>query len=141
VKRLIKIFFFLIFIPHIAFSQSGETKKTSSIDSIKFKVHLNPLQEMQFKFDEFDFYCANKNVKMDLSLSEDPQTIWLRTSYLLAKMNEASSETSYDILHPLYVQYLENSKFDPVRYFLGMAQIGAVGYFAYKHIKKYGFLK
>jgi hypothetical protein len=28
-----------------------------------------------------------------------------------------------------------------VRYVLGMAQAGAVGYMAYRHIKKYGFWK
>ena len=42
---------------------------------------------------------------------------------------------------PLYQKYLEDSKFNPFKYALGMMQVGAVGYLAYKHIKKYGFLK
>jgi hypothetical protein len=42
---------------------------------------------------------------------------------------------------PLYQQYLRDSEFDMVRYVLGALQAGAVGYMAYRYIKKYGFWK
>jgi hypothetical protein len=45
------------------------------------------------------------------------------------------------LMLPFYKQYLENSKFNPIRYVLGIAQTAAVGYMAYRHIKKYGFFK
>jgi len=55
--------------------------------------------------------------------------------------NAPGSKNLPYLLSPLYAQYIEDSKFNPVRYVLGMAQLSAVGYLAYKHIKKYGFLK
>ena len=78
---------------------------------------------------------------MYLLLDDDPNTIWLRTSLLISKMDLPSGDNKVDLLSPLFIQYSENSKFNPIRYMLGMAQIGAVGYLAYKHIKKYGLFK
>jgi len=46
-----------------------------------------------------------------------------------------------DMTLPLYQKYREDSKFNPFRYALGMVQTGAVGYLAYKHLKKYGFFR
>lgn len=139
-KRLIKIFVGLLFITSTAFAQQVELNKNSSNDTLKSKISINPLSEIHYKFDEFDFYRENKN-KMYLLLDEDPNTIWLRTSLLISKMDLPSKVTEADLLSPLFIQYSENSKFNPIRYMLGMAQIGAVGYLAYKHIKKYGLFK
>jgi hypothetical protein len=80
-------------------------------------------------------------MKMDVPIDGDPQTVWLRTLLAIGNTNNPGSDTRVHYLSPLYTQYIEESKFNPVRYILGMAQVGAVGYLAYKHIKKYGFLK
>jgi hypothetical protein len=73
----------------------------------------------------------------------DNSTIWMRTR--LAILNSGTpydeNEIQEHFLLPLYTKHLEDSKFDPVRYALGMAQLSAVSYLAYRHIKKYGFLK
>ena len=81
------------------------------------------------------------NMKMSVPIDGDPQTVWLRTSLALSKTEITDQKFSPHFLSPLEKQYLEDSKFNPIRYALGMVQAGAVGYLAYKHIKKYGFLK
>ena len=43
-----------------------------------------------------------------------------------------------DMLHPYLNFYLESKNISLFRRVLGIAQLGAVGYMAYKHIKKYG---
>ena len=45
------------------------------------------------------------------------------------------------MLGPLYNNYLESQKLATLKAILGSVQVGAVAYLAYKHIKKYGFLK
>jgi hypothetical protein len=73
----------------------------------------------------------------------DSSTIWLRTELALnySSFQGSGMETDYHFTSPLYQPYQEDSKFNMVRYVLGMAQLTAVGYLAYRHIKKYGFLK
>lgn len=96
---------------------------------------------MQIKFDEFELQREFNNMKMSVRIDGDPQTVWLRTSIAISNSETFGQNFSPHFLSPLEIQYLENSKFDPVKYVLGLAQLSAVGYLAYKHIKKYGFLK
>jgi len=72
----------------------------------------------------------------------NPSTVWLRTQLLISNssLNE-DGEINTHFTSPLYQQYLKDSEFDMFRYVLGIAQASAVGYMAYKHIKKYGFWK
>jgi len=81
------------------------------------------------------------SIKMNIPIDGDPQTVWLRTSLAISTSENINTEFSPHFLSPFQKQYLEDSKFDPIKSILGMAQVGAVGYLAYKHIKKYGFLK
>lgn len=96
---------------------------------------------MQIKFDEFELQREFKEMKMSVPIDGDPQTVWLRTSLAIASTENSNQNFSPHFLAPLEKQYLQDSKFDPLKYALGMVQAGAVGYLAYKHIKKYGFLK
>jgi 3'-phosphoadenosine 5'-phosphosulfate sulfotransferase (PAPS reductase)/FAD synthetase len=140
-KNLIKIFFSLLILSSIAIAQQEEINTKDSNDTSKKIIKINPLSDSLIRFDEFDFYLENNNLKMNLLLDKDPGTIWLKTSILISKINSPLKENSGYLLSPLYIQHLENSKFNPIRYVLGMAQISAVGYLAYKHIKKYGLFK
>ena len=114
-------------------------------DTIKTKPHsLIPIQNILFSLEEFDFYRELNYMKMNITASNDSNTIWLWTSFALSKSGLTTSqygEAPSNVSHILYQQYLENSKFNPVRYVFGMAQTAAVGYLAYKHLKKYGFRK
>lgn len=96
---------------------------------------------MQIKFDEFELHRQFNNMKMNVPIDGDPQTVWLRTSLAISNTENNGQNFSPHFLSQLEKQYLENTKFNPIKYALGMVQAGAVSYLAYKHIKKYGFLK
>ena len=123
------------------YSQFDDAKNIYNNDSLKIKINSNPLIDLQIKFDEFELHRDLNNMKIAVPIDGDPQTVWLRTSLAIGNTNNPGSNNKVHYLSPLYAQYIEDSKFNPVRYILGMAQVGAVGYLAYKHIKKYGFFK
>jgi len=126
-----------------AASFSQETNKNQILfsDSIKTIVPTNPFTNFQIKFDEFEIYRDLNSMKMNIDIDGDPNTLWLRTHLAVSNTNNVNTEFNPNFLSPLERKFKEDSKFDPVRYVLGAAQVGAVGYLAYKHIKKYGFLK
>jgi len=140
-KSVASIILFLFVHSSLVYSQVDDTKNFYNNDSLKIQLHFNPLIDMQIKFDEFELHRELNNMKMDVLIDGDPQTVWLRTSLAIGNTNNPGSDNKVHYLSPFYTQYIEDSKFDVVRYVLGMAEVGAVGYLAYKHIKKYGFLK
>ena len=113
------------------------------IDSINVDhqpIHVN--RNFSLVLDDLDFYLELHDLDKTLHLNADPNTTWLWTSYAISSQAAFQSNMNFDDMTlPLYQKYLEDSKFNPFRYALGMMQLGAVGYLAYKHIKKYGFLK
>jgi len=142
VKSIIKILPLLFLYAFISFAQQIDNAKIiSTNDSLKIKIESNPLTQMQIKFDEFELHREFNNMKTNVQIAGDPNTVWLRTSLAILNTDNSDQNFSPHFLSPLEKQYLENSKFNPIRYLLGMVQTGAVGYLAYKHVKKYGFLK
>lgn len=139
-KRLIKIFLYSLLIYSLTYSQDNSEKIIIG-DSIKINQKLNPLTELQIKFDEFELHRELNSFKLNIPIDGDPETVWLRTALLISKSEKTNQEFSPHFLSPLERKYHKDSKFDPIKYVLGAAQVGAVGYLAYKHIKKYGFLK
>ena len=140
-KSTIKICLLLFLLSSAGYSQLDEAKYIYNNDSLKIKIDSNPLIHMQIKFDEFELHREFNNMKINVPIDGDPNTVWLRTSLAILNTDNADQNFSPHFFSPLERQYLENSKFNPIRYALGMVQVGAVGYLAYKHIKKYGFLK
>ena len=66
-------------------------------------------------------------------------SIWLRTRLAVTNNIEQNNfESSSSIMQPYYNFYMEGKGISLFRRVLGMAQLGAVGYLAYKHLKKYG---
>jgi hypothetical protein len=142
VECLLKILFLFFFLTLISYSQQADNiNSISKNDSLKITTNQNSLIQMQIKFDEFEFHREFKDMKMNVPLDGDPNTVWLRTSLAVSNTKYTDQKFSPHFLSPLEKQYLENSKFNPLQYALGMVQAGAVGYLAYKHIKKYGFFK
>ncbi len=91
--------------------------------------------------EDFGLYLSLHS-NYDLPINKDPNTQWLWTKAVLSNSYQSFNESGVDfknMLAPQYEEFKENSKFNPIRYVLGMAQLSAVGYLAYKHIKKYGF--
>ena len=141
-KSLIKILSLLfIFSYQLLAQEKHNVNARLSDDSLKIQLKENSLLQIQIKFDEFELHRQFKEMKMSVRIDGDPNTVWLRTSLALSNTEIPDQKFSPHFLSPLEKQYLEDSKFDPLRYALGMVQAGAVGYLAYKHIKKYGFLK
>ena len=141
-KSLIKILSLLFLCTLISYSQQTDnTKLPPKNDSLKIGIIPNSLIQMQIKFDEFELQREFKEMKTSISIDGDPNTVWLRTSLAISNTNNTYQNFSPYFLSPLEKQYLEDSKFNPIRYALGMIQAGAVGYLAYKHIQKYGFFK
>lgn len=141
VNKSIKIFFLILIFSELVFSQETKKYQAPISDSIKIINQINPLTNFQIKFDEFEIYCDLNSMKMNVNIDGDPNTLWLRTSLAISNTDNSDAEFKPNFLSPLERKYREDSKFDPIRYVLGAAQVGAVGYLAYKHIKKYGFLK
>ena len=139
-KLVIKIFLLILIFISFANAQSQDTTKISLKNPGNQTPH-NYLIELQTKLDDFELHRQLYNMQTNVSLENDPQTVWLKTSFLLSQSKVNKNEGQSNLLLPLYNQYLEKSRFDPVRYVLGMAQAGAVGYLAYKHIKKYSLFK
>jgi len=142
VRTLLKILLLVLLLDNISFPQQTDNKNfIYSTDSIKARININPLMQIQNKFDEFELHREFKEMKLSIPIDGDPQTVWLRTMFAISNSENVNKDLSQHFLYPLERQFLENSKFNLVRYALGMIQVGAVGYLAYKHIKKYGFLK
>lgn len=133
----------LFFNTIITAQQSSEKNKTAIPDTIRKHSSANPVTEFSLKFQEFEFYRDLNNIKLNVPIDGDPATVWLRTFLVLSNSNPntPNSGAPSNLLSPLYQQYLEETRFDPLRYVLGLAQTSAVGYLAYRHLKKYGFLK
>jgi hypothetical protein len=137
-SRFAKIFFCCLILSSVSLSQ----EISDSIEVNDQSIQLN--KSLSSVLDELDFYLDLHDLNKTLLLNADPNTTWLWTSYAISNSQEKSfqSEINFnDMTLPLYQKYLEDSKFNPFRYALGMMQAGAVGYLAYKHVKKYGFWK
>ncbi|MEJ5352014.1 MAG: hypothetical protein WHS65_10510 [Melioribacteraceae bacterium] len=74
----------------------------------------------------------------------DSSTVWLQTKYLIDNFNEGRTNFenySEMMTSPLLAKYYESQNYAPLKTILQSVQIGAIGYLAYLHLKKYGFLK
>lgn len=125
------------------FAQDQEGNLSSSADSTHRYQGIIPPVEFQYNLNEIFSKPISNQVPEDVLFDDNPSTVWLRTQLLIS--NNAA-QFGYDEINthftsPLYQQYLKDSEFDMFRYILGVAQASAVGYMAYRHIKKYGFWK
>jgi hypothetical protein len=142
-KLLFVISIFILLTGQI-FAQADDIFVPSVTDTVVRYQGINPL--MKYYFDDYDLYLP-----FEFSIAESEQlpegniaNLQLRTELALSYPTVFSTSSNDEINHfmlPFYNRYLENSKVDPVRYVLGLAQAAAVGYMAYHHIQKYGFWK
>ena len=142
-----KLFFIItifILLPGNIFAQSEDTIVPSVSDSMFRYQGINPI--MNYHFDDYDLYLP-----FDFPIAESEQlpgsnisNLQLRTELALSYPTAFDVGSTGELNHlmlPFYNSYLESTKIDPIRYILGLAQTAAVGYMAYRHIKKYGFWK
>lgn len=111
------------------------------VDSLQVNQILTK-QSFLYKLADIDFRLELQSLNKDVMLNTEPNTQWLWTTYAISNEETFQPKMKFDdMTSSLYQKYLEDSKFNPVRYVLGAMQTGAVSYLAYKHIKKYGFWK
>ncbi len=137
-KVLLQIIGCLTLVSFCIYAQATEN------DSSKKIIITDNLQRLQIQFDDFEFYRDLNYMKMNLPTIADSNTIWMWTNLSINNSGKPIvnfGSSSSDLISPLYQQFLENSKLNSVYYVLGMAQTAAVGYLAYRHIKKYGLFK
>ena len=137
--RIIKILLVPVFTVSL-FSQheSGEIKLIP--DSVmRYQGIVQPIV-IDYNLDELFIPFNTDN---DDAANYNKSTMWMRTEMAIFSSTMFNVEEDFDnhMLLPLYTKYLKDSEFDPLRYALGMAQLSAVSYLAYRHVKKYGFLK
>ena len=135
------IFQLLLLASFSCFAQQEESLINDKDSVYRFQGIVPPI-EFQYNIDEIFSKPISNQIPEDVLFDDNPSTVWLRTELLI--MNNSQSDLGDINTHftsPLYQQYLRDSEFDMVRYVLGAVQAGAVGYMAYRHIKKYGFWK
>ena len=142
--RTLIILAIFIILPNFLSAQQEDIIVPSLPDTVLRYQGINPY--INYYYDDFEFYFPfNFTVTESEQLIEgDLSTLQLRTELALSYPSAFKTdpfEASDHLMLPYYKQYLENSKIDPIRYVLGLAQTAAVGYMAYRHIKKYGFWK
>ena len=92
------------------------------IDSINIDhqpIHFN--RNFSLVLDDLDFYLDLHDLNKTLFLNADRNTTWLWTYYAISSQAAFQSNLNFDEMTlPLYKKYLEDSKFNPFRYALGM---------------------
>lgn len=134
---------FLISFSFLGQSNAQDENKIFSLpaDTILRHQGFMPSLNPDYNFDDLFINNELNPYQSSISFLDDTSTIWLRTELSLSHSfsSENGSGADRHFTSPLYEQYLEDSKFSLFRSVLGMAQLSAVGYLAYRHIKKYGF--
>jgi hypothetical protein len=133
-----QIFIFVLLFSSFSYSQENKS------DSVRHLYLYDHLMNLQNKFEEFDLYRELNYMKIELRTNDDRNTIWMWTKLSISStraLNFHPGQSPGSMIEPLHQQYIDNSKLNPLRYVLGMAQTAAVGYLAYRHIKKYGLFK
>jgi len=139
----LKILYLFFLLSGVLSAQVEETYQSQLSDSSYRYQGIIPPVEFQYDMNQIFSKPISNQIPEDVLFDDNPSTVWLRTQLLIS--NNAA-QFGYDEINthftsPLYQQYLRDSEFDMFRYVLGIAQASAVGYMAYRHIKKYGFWK
>ncbi len=135
------IFQFVLSVSYSCYAQQEETPIDNKDSVYRFQGIIPPV-EYQYDLNQFFIEPLFNKIPDEILFEDNPSNVWLRTELLISNNSQSEfGEVNTFFTAPLYQQYLEDSKLDMVRYILGTVQAGAVGYMAYRHIKKYGFWK
>lgn len=103
-----------------------------------------PVEIIEYGFNDLYFSGNPDRFFLLQSMKDDSTAIWIRTRLQLTGFANQTSENSNlqtNILNPLYIKYTELQNMRFIKSILGSVSVGATAYLAYKHLKKYGFLK
>ncbi len=129
----------LLLVSHVSYAQS------SLKDSSAYKEKPMSLYNFFNTNTNLPDYIFNKELaelKLNASFINDSTSIMIRTRMQLGSFFNNSLEAQpNNYLSSYYQNYLAEDKYKIVKQILGAVQMGAVGYLAYLHLTKYGFLK
>ena len=123
---------------NLLFAQS----KTDSLKNREIPLNFsNYFYNQEVNLFNFD---ALNSLKLSRGFLDDSSSIWILTRMQLAGItNQDDGQNNFqtNILKPLQDKYADMQSMKELKYILGAVQLSAVGYLAYLHLKKYGFLK
>ncbi len=133
----------ILFSVKIIFAQENPVRSPAKIDSSE--VSKNIFSPFLNSTDKLIFTPNTNSRSINFLMPENnPDEAWGLT---LAEIKQTSlfNNTLGSNLHAdLYLEnflYKEKGALTRLRYILGLASMSAAGYFAYKHIQRYGFIK
>lgn len=127
----------LLFFSHAAAQTTAISDTTKA-----FKLEI-PKEVLDYQLNQMFFSNEMYSLPLYTAFIDDTSSVWIRTRMQLGSFHEqnSSNQLQFSILNPLYQNYAKSQSMKTWKMILGSVQAGAVGYLAYKHLKKYGFLK
>jgi len=116
--------------------------KTDSLKTGEIRLNLSNYFYNQSP-NSFNFDNMNR-LKLNPGFLNDSSSVWIQTRMQLAgiiNQDETQNNLQMNVLNPLHDKYVDLQSMKALKYILGAVQVSAVGYLAYLHLKKYGFLK
>jgi len=135
-----KIIFFLCFFSGLILFAQNKVE----LDTSRAFQFIIPPEILEYQFNDPEIIQELNRLSFNKMLIKDSSSVWMQTRMMIGSLSGQSnlwSNSSSKLLSPLYNSYLETQKLATLKAILGSVQVGAVAYLAYKHIKKYGFLK
>lgn len=135
----IKFFLFIFFITITTTAQYNDA--ADSLHWLQFKI---PEEVLNYQFNQLQFedqLFKNSILSQDIY---DTSSVWIRTRMQLGTFhndNRAEEIWKANILNPLQDKFIKSQQMKFWNTVLASVQVGAVSYLAYKHLRKYGFLK
>jgi len=118
----------------------------SKTDSLKNHEPLPIFYNYFYNQTPYSFnFDGLSNLHLNTRFLNDSSSIWIQTRMWLAgnvnQPDEIQNNLQLNILNPLQEKYADLQSMKTLKSILGAVQLSAVGYLAYLHLKKYGFLK
>lgn len=140
--RKTAIFSYLFFL--LVVSQIPAQTKIDSLRRIEEPVPFSRYSNPTFNIDDSFFSNELTHIRFNSKLWSDSSSLWLRTRMQLNEIvyqETLVGNLQSNILNPLNQLYSATQNMKLFRSVVGAVSVGAVGYLAYQHLKKYGFLK
>jgi len=135
-----EIFAFLILILSVTtFAQTA-----TELDTLNaFRLSI-PEEILEYQFSSDNYLNDINRTFPNKSPLNDSSLVWLQARMMIGSFSNQQNDfgiSASKMIDPMFNCYLESQKFATLRTILATVQAGGVAYLAYKHIKKYGFLK
>lgn len=123
---------------HILAQKTNKDSVKTNEQTMNFSTYFNPNTFLY----NLSFGTEINDINFKSEFLQDSTSILMRTRLMLADFyTEQQPNYANQVLSPLQQQYSASQNLKFLKQVLGTVQLGAVGYLAYAHLKKYGFLK